>query len=92
MSKSEVSRELSRMDAEDAHDNDAATELDATRQRQEQRDEAERKRREADQAEKTRASVVNMYDMPEWRHASGRCQVVTSTSWRMGGASVSRFL
>jgi hypothetical protein len=84
MSKSDVTKELARMDAEDAQDK----EIDAQellQKRQAERDaqkEAERKRKEEEEKSRGRPQVVNMYDLPDWRHATGRCQVTTMNSWK----------
>ena len=84
MSKTDVSKELARMDMEDKQDE----EIDAQEllnKRQAERDaqrEAERKKKEKEDAQKGRPQVVNMYDLPDWRHATGRCHVTTMQSWR----------
>ena len=85
MSKVDVTKELARMDAEDAADKDR-DEDDVVRQRMQEneaRKAAERQRAlEEEEARRNRAQVVNMYDLSDWRQATGRCLVTTMDSWK----------
>ena len=84
MSKTDVSKELARMDMEDKQDEeiDAAELLNKRQAERDAQREAERRKREEEEAQKGRPQVVNMYDLPDWRHATGRCHVTTMESWR----------
>lgn len=85
MSRSEVQKELSRLDVEDAADKELESEeaLRQKRERDDARRDAEKKRREEeDKLRKGTPKVVNMYDLSDWRHATGRCLVTTMTSWK----------
>ncbi len=84
MSKIDLKKELARMDAEDNMDReeDAAGLLEKRKAERDAQRELERKKREEQEAARGKPQVVNMYDLPDWRQATGRCHVTTLESWK----------